>query len=288
MMRGRREEGKRQGPAVSGAGGRKGRHVEEQEQDASSGGEEEFERGKYVMFGEMVGRAPREGEAPKTSKLPPLHYQVQRGTDFVPASFSSSRKDKEREREKEKEKEKERKGALPEDFMDEQDLEALGYANGLKARLPFASLSAGNPPSSLSSSSIPLSLQEQLVGNASESIGTQLLQAMGWKEGQGIGPKISLKRRREAVLRRKLKQFEIKDQNQKEEGEEQQQQQQQEEEEEIEASFLLAKVAPLEVRIKDFSANAKVDRHGLGFDPLVNAPEMACNLPFPSLPSQPT
>jgi len=61
--------------------------------------------------------------------------------------------------------------------MDEEDLEALGYAAGMRTRLPFAYLNSSAPsaPSAPSSASLSqlmnIQLHEQMIANVSESIG---------------------------------------------------------------------------------------------------------------------
>ena len=98
--------------------------------------------------------------------------------------------------------------------------------------------------------------------------GTKLLQSMGWKEGQGIGPRVSLKQRRDRS-RKKTAQANTADQEEDLDDQDAQH-----------SALLSAKVAPLDVNIANFAAQAKMDRYGIGFDPIKNAPEMSCKKPL--------
>lgn len=122
---------------------------------------------------------------------------------WTPSTFRSSRKDKERQSGSNV-----TTASRPEDFMDEEDLEALREGRGalgstqtygmekvqpesdpLMAMLRLGS-GTNQAPSADSSSSIQLS---------SSSLGTRLLQRMGWRSGQGLGPRISFKKRLEML-----------------------------------------------------------------------------------------
>lgn len=101
-------------------------------------------------------------------------------------------------------------GSRPEDFMDEEDLEALREGRGALGSTqmygPEQPVQAGRDPlmdmlglggteravkdTDSSTSSIQVS---------SSSIGTRLLQRMGWRPGHGLGPRVSFKRRNELL-----------------------------------------------------------------------------------------
>lgn len=125
---------------------------------------------------------------------------------WTPSTFRSSRKDKEKGRERNAERK-------VEDFMDEEDLADLREGRGalrssdkygeqplypsqqdhdpLLGMLGLQDPSTFHTDTSLSSSGIHLS---------STSLGTRVLQHMGWKPGQGLGPRISARRKRELQI----------------------------------------------------------------------------------------
>ena len=88
----------------------------------------------------------------------------------------------------------------PEDFMDEEDLAEFGIAprnvettklfsreqetNTQKRNMPVTSVTAD------SFDSMMISALQDLVVPCRLSIGVRLLKKMGWKEGQGIGPRV--------------------------------------------------------------------------------------------------
>ncbi|KAJ0168072.1 G patch domain-containing protein 1, partial [Colletotrichum tanaceti] len=78
----------------------------------------------------------------------------------------------------------------PEDYMDEEDLADAATAQEIRTTDPFAALGAsshaGRHPVGLTG----------LMRRQCDSMGLELLRRMGWKDGQGIGPKV----RREARL----------------------------------------------------------------------------------------
>ncbi|KAG8683094.1 hypothetical protein FRC09_016297, partial [Ceratobasidium sp. 395] len=100
---------------------------------------------------------------------------------WTPATFKSSRTNRASQ-----------KTARPEDFMDDEDLAELRDSQKLvdttEPSLPSLGPSDANDISSaLQSLTLP----------ASDSPGAKLLRKMGWKPGQGIGPRISYARRRQ-------------------------------------------------------------------------------------------
>ena len=101
------------------------------------------------------------------------------------------------------------------------------------------------------------------------------MQAMGWKEGQGIGAKVSLQQSREQQRRHGSAAGTF--------GKSARMAVNEDDEDDISDPLLKSKVAPEDTTLTDFASRAKLDRHGLGFDALKNAPDMAC-LPPPFLP----
>jgi len=98
---------------------------------------------------------------------------------WYPKQFKSSRESK-----------SEKSNQKPEDFMDDEDVGAFGFAaQGLKTKSNFQ---GGITPNSATESrnAIPLGgLLEQLVKPANSTVGENLLIKQGWKPGSGIGPK---------------------------------------------------------------------------------------------------
>jgi len=98
---------------------------------------------------------------------------------WTPSQFKSSRADK-----------GDRGGQRPEDFMDEEDRGAFGFAaEALKTKSGFQGGEGGGGSSVLGSASG--AFLEQLVKPVQGTVGERLLQAQGWKPGQGIGPKLT-------------------------------------------------------------------------------------------------
>ncbi|PWN49000.1 hypothetical protein IE53DRAFT_388798 [Violaceomyces palustris] len=123
---------------------------------------------------------------------------------WTPSTFRSSRKDKiQGEVAKPKQ-------SRPEDFMDEEDLAELKESRFLKSSDDYAASSLpaqGRDPIQGdlgiygAGDSIAAHVLNDLIRPASSSKGFKLLKYMGWKEGHGIGPRVSAaKRRRLAAL----------------------------------------------------------------------------------------
>ncbi|XP_028969678.1 G patch domain-containing protein 1 [Esox lucius] len=105
---------------------------------------------------------------------------------WTPSTFVSSRQQK-----------AERQNARPEDFMDEEDLGEHGIAP--REITTTAEFGPGrkdlirDKARAISSLSAPIpgdTLLEDLVAPARTSIGVELLTKMGWKDGQGVGPRV--------------------------------------------------------------------------------------------------
>jgi len=140
--------------------------------------EEGVPEGKYVKYGDPLGR-PDRPDRPKRQKP----QKMDLADSFVPASFSSSRRDRTAAPASDSSLQLQQSASRfpasrPEDFMDNEDLEALGYAAGMKTNLPFASLHHGSdehPPSSASLGQLlQFSLKEELVSASHSSVGRHL------------------------------------------------------------------------------------------------------------------
>ncbi|KAA8908481.1 hypothetical protein FN846DRAFT_777246 [Sphaerosporella brunnea] len=71
----------------------------------------------------------------------------------------------------------------PEDFMDEEDLREAEEARQIEMNRNFVGI--GGPEDGRQ----PRTLMDLLIPAIEDTMGTKLLKKMGWKEGQGIGPK---------------------------------------------------------------------------------------------------
>lgn len=89
----------------------------------------------------------------------------------------------------------------PEDFMDEEDLAEWRADRPLQMNEAYAGPSRALPADPLLAALAPTPSQADTLapGSASVHMGEQLLQKMGWKPGQGIGPLISYERRSQIV-----------------------------------------------------------------------------------------
>ncbi|XP_051946776.1 G patch domain-containing protein 1 isoform X2 [Xyrauchen texanus] len=109
---------------------------------------------------------------------------------WTPSTFVSSRQQK-----------ADRQNARPEDFMDEEDLGEHGIApQEIVTTDNFASERKNklkDKARAVSSLAAPIpgdtTLLEELIAPARSSIGVQLLRKMGWKDGQGVGPRLKRK-----------------------------------------------------------------------------------------------
>uniref|UniRef100_A0A667ZTK3 G patch domain containing 1 n=1 Tax=Myripristis murdjan TaxID=586833 RepID=A0A667ZTK3_9TELE len=112
---------------------------------------------------------------------------------WTPSSFVSSRQQK-----------AEKQHARPEDFMDEEDLSEHGIApREITTSKEFSSSRrdlAREKAQAISALSAPIpgdTLLEELIAPARSSIGVELLRRMGWKEGQGVGPRVKRRTNRQ-------------------------------------------------------------------------------------------
>ncbi|KAK3708876.1 hypothetical protein LTR37_011206 [Vermiconidia calcicola] len=99
---------------------------------------------------------------------------------WTPKTFVSSRGAK-------KEKDGEAKGQRVEDFMDEEDLAARDEAQQLETVGAFAGLGS----TSNTTGEVGKGMFFDLFRTSNdETMGVKLLQRMGWRQGQGVGPKV--------------------------------------------------------------------------------------------------
>ncbi|XP_075694562.1 G patch domain-containing protein 1 [Rhinoderma darwinii] len=105
---------------------------------------------------------------------------------WTPSTFVSSRQGK-----------SEKNVSRPEDFMDDEDLGEFGIApTEIMTTDDFASKTKDRileKARELASVTAPIpgaTILEDLISPAKITIGVQLLRQMGWKEGQGVGPRI--------------------------------------------------------------------------------------------------
>jgi G patch domain-containing protein 1 len=154
---------------------------------------------------------------------------------------------------------------IPQDFMDEDDDSSLGRE--LKARTQFdtfgkriqdeartasedalgALLSGRDGSGNARAPAIPGPVIDELIVPSSQPIGKKLLAAMGWREGQGIGPR----------AKRKVKKRAAEDGGHESDSDDP-----------YAANFTFA---PQNTSV--FSVAPKNDVYGLGYDPHVGAPE---------------
>ncbi|KAF9196729.1 hypothetical protein BGZ50_007893 [Haplosporangium sp. Z 11] len=165
---------------------------------------------------------------------------------WTPSEFVSSRNNR-----------SEKRMTRPEDFMDEEDKQMLSDASRLVATDDFDILgstqrelekkraAARNMQASGGVLGVlPDTLIDDFIVPSSEPVGIRLLKRMGWKPGQGIGPRVSKRQR-------KSKEGHTSD-----------------DEADIPANITFA---PIDSAIVVFSN--KSNQQGLGFDPYKNAPE---------------
>ncbi|KAG5200637.1 hypothetical protein JEQ12_005171 [Ovis aries] len=112
---------------------------------------------------------------------------------WTPSSFVSSRQNR-----------ADKSVLGPEDFMDEEDLSEFGIApKSIVTTDDFASKTKDRireKARQLAAATAPIpgaTLLDDLITPAKLSIGFELLRKMGWKEGQGIGPRVKRRPRRQ-------------------------------------------------------------------------------------------
>lgn len=119
---------------------------------------------------------------------------------WSPATFLSSRSSR-----------SDKNAQRPEDFMDDEDLGAFGIApRGFRVNKKFGEVGSTEnqrkrPFFGLNESIIPGAAPlKDLIIPVRESIGINILRKMGWKPGQGIGPRIHLKEKLKMNERKKI------------------------------------------------------------------------------------
>ncbi|XP_064641606.1 G patch domain-containing protein 1-like isoform X2 [Lineus longissimus] len=111
---------------------------------------------------------------------------------FIPSTFVSSKSQK-------PETSDGKCGQRPEDFMDDEDLGEFGIApQKITASDDFASLSTLRKRKApiAERRAIPDLNLEDLILPSKVPIGMRLLKKMGWKEGQGVGPRVKKKKKK--------------------------------------------------------------------------------------------
>lgn len=125
---------------------------------------------------------------------------------WTPSTFRSSRKDKEKTAGEGSTASRATVGQRPEDFMDEEDLEALREAGGaLGSTQTYQMEDAQQQQRQLDRDPLmamlgvaPAQRQSETTASiqvAQTSLGVRLLQRMGWRPGQGLGPRVSFAKR---------------------------------------------------------------------------------------------
>ncbi|KAJ3912518.1 hypothetical protein F5877DRAFT_53947 [Lentinula edodes] len=107
---------------------------------------------------------------------------------WTPQTFVSSRSDRAK-----------KKAAKPEDFMDEEDIQDIRDSRKIVDTTDEMDLTSGKQMESQDDADVdPLAvaLQSAMLPPSKDSVGARILKKMGWRVGQGIGPRISLKQRR--------------------------------------------------------------------------------------------
>ncbi|TKA68245.1 hypothetical protein B0A49_05416 [Cryomyces minteri] len=107
---------------------------------------------------------------------------------WTPSTFVSSRASKQHDGKKAA-----RTQQRPEDFMDEEDLADVAEAQKLQTNDSFAGLG------STEEESARRGMLVDLLKTSGETMGVRLLQKMGWRQGQGVGPKVRRKAREDGL-----------------------------------------------------------------------------------------
>ncbi|KAJ5744515.1 hypothetical protein N7533_009385 [Penicillium manginii] len=102
---------------------------------------------------------------------------------WTPATFVSSRQNRARDAKDAKQQSQQR----PEDFMDEEDLREQEESRNLQTAEGFAGFGSTDTDPTRRTGLM------DLLKTGGETMGVKLLKRMGWREGQGIGPKVRRK-----------------------------------------------------------------------------------------------
>ncbi|KAE9403072.1 hypothetical protein BT96DRAFT_990528 [Gymnopus androsaceus JB14] len=103
---------------------------------------------------------------------------------WTPQTFVSSRSDRSRT-----------KTAKPEDFMDEEDLQDIKDSRKIVDTTDEMDLVSGQTENQ-DDDPLTAALQSAMLPPSKDSTGARILKKMGWRVGQGVGPRITLKQRR--------------------------------------------------------------------------------------------
>ena len=98
---------------------------------------------------------------------------------WTPSTFISSRSSRAKDQ-----KNGNQQAHRPEDFMDDEDLAEQAESQKLETQGGFAGLGSGAEGGAVKG------MFSDLFRTSSETMGAKLLQRMGWRQGQGVGPKI--------------------------------------------------------------------------------------------------
>ncbi|KAJ6580975.1 hypothetical protein B0H19DRAFT_1113098 [Mycena capillaripes] len=107
---------------------------------------------------------------------------------WTPSAFVSSRGDRSK-----------KKAARPEDFMDEEDLQELRDGRDIIDTTDEMDLAAGinaGHGDDEEQDSVARALEASMLPAAKDSAGARILKKMGWRIGQGIGPRVTLRQRK--------------------------------------------------------------------------------------------
>ncbi|KAJ7663790.1 hypothetical protein DFH06DRAFT_1295824 [Mycena polygramma] len=107
---------------------------------------------------------------------------------WTPSTFVSSRGDRSK-----------KKAARPEDFMDEEDLQELRDGRDLIDTTDEMDLASGMKTGhgdDAKQDSVARALEASMLPAAKDSAGARILKKMGWRIGQGIGPRVTLRQRK--------------------------------------------------------------------------------------------
>ncbi|KAJ3839385.1 hypothetical protein F5878DRAFT_535694 [Lentinula raphanica] len=107
---------------------------------------------------------------------------------WTPQTFVSSRSDRAK-----------KKVAKPEDFMDEEDLQDIRDSRKIVDTTDEMDFSTGKQPEvqdDPDADPLTAALRTAMLPPTNDSVGARILKKMGWRVGQGIGPRVTLKQRR--------------------------------------------------------------------------------------------
>ncbi|KAI9512271.1 hypothetical protein F5148DRAFT_1008581 [Russula earlei] len=110
---------------------------------------------------------------------------------WTPSTFVSSRSDRAKQR-----------ASRPEDYMDDEDLaelresQLMAGVKGQQQRDAFGAAHPDVPQGDTEQDSMAASIQRALMPPPEDSPGVRLLKKMGWRPGQGVGPRVSWRTRK--------------------------------------------------------------------------------------------